>query len=123
VQGVFGVIGLVAAIAGGWYAWTQSHSIWLVAYVAFLTMWVIARGFADIVTDPQKVKRAIFFLLGPALSVGTTYLTYQLWGLMWLSTLLGFFIALPIGMAITRAMFPRIALEEDRDTEARKHST
>ena len=111
VRGLFGLIGFGAGLWGGWYAHQRTASWALAAFVFVIATFAVSRGLADVITDRQKGKRAVFFGLPPALAVGVLALAQWLWDLWWLSVTLGF-VGYFMGFVIAMAAFPRIAREE-----------
>ena len=54
----------------------------------------VGRGLGDVATDLHKVKRFIYFTILPVSSFAVLWLTYQWWGLMWLSAIIGFLVGI-----------------------------
>jgi Tir chaperone protein (CesT) family len=119
IRAVFSVIGLGAAIGAAIFAFNRIGS-WALAIFTFLwVQYIVVRIIPDLITDPDKVQRFIFFMLHPAVAVGLLYVTYGWWGKWWLSALIGYlggtFLARLIGIII----MPRVAVEETRDDQER----
>jgi hypothetical protein len=118
-QMAFGALGVLGGLGGAIYAYSQSSSIALAIYVFLITNYVVARGVADVITDPHKIRRIFYFALLPALSTGILYLAYQQWDKMWLAVLLGLIGGLILNGILAPLFFPRIHREEARDSMER----
>jgi hypothetical protein len=118
VRGLFGLLGLAAGIVVGWQAYDRSGSIALGVFLGLLLANYIARGVGDIVTDPEKGKRLVFFTLPVLISLGGLAGTYLLWERWWLAVTLGV-VAYLIGLFIVTLMLPKIAAEEAEDDRVR----
>ena len=116
VQALFGFLALLMAIGAAIYAYSVESSVWLSIFVAILTLNLIGRGVADLITDPQKLRRALYFLLFPALATGVLWGTYELWGAWWLSALLGVVGGAVLNVLIAPLLFPHIHREETLDS-------
>ena len=116
LQAGFGLLAFAAAIGGGIYAYTIESSIWLSLFVAVMALHIVGRGIPDVITDPDKLRRALYFLLGPALATGILYLTYELWEQWWISALLGIVGGVVLNAILAPRLFPRIHGEETRDS-------
>jgi hypothetical protein len=118
----FNVVGIVAGIAAAFYAYRETESIALPIFMFFTVQTYIGRGLGDVVTDPHKVKRFVYFTLQPALMAGILYATYQWWGIMWLSAVLGFLLGLVLWQLLGIMLFPQIHSEELKDSQERMAS-
>ena len=118
VRGLFGLLALAAALAGGWYALEQTSSWALAAFVFLIVSNVIGRGIPDVITDPDKGRRIAFFGLPPALGVCALVGAYWLWETWWLAVTIGF-LAYFVGFAVASVALPRIAAEEHADDLSR----
>ena len=65
VRTLFGLLGLVVALFGGWQAYDRTQSVVLAVFVGLLALNYIGRGIADVFTDPQKGRRFLFFTIPP----------------------------------------------------------
>jgi hypothetical protein len=119
VRAVCALVGIVAAVATGIYVYRREHSVWLAVFVAILTVQLIARGVADVITDRKKVRHALYFLLFPASASAIYWLVLQTWDIDWLAFVLAF-VGGGIAFAIlARLLFPGIHREEKRDSAER----
>ncbi|MEX2644844.1 MAG: hypothetical protein WD249_01150 [Gaiellaceae bacterium] len=119
-QRAFVALGLVAAVAAGIASYRLiDDSWWLVAFSALLANYVVGRALGDLVTDPQKARRAVYFALQPALMIGIVYFAYQAWERWWLAALLGFVGGGMLGGAFAANLLPGIHREEVADTRGR----
>jgi hypothetical protein len=118
VRALFGLIGLGVGIYGGWQAYQWTHSIWLAVFVGIMALNYIGRGVADVITDPQKVRRFGFFTLPVIFAVGALAGAYALWHTWWLAVIIGF-VLYGVGSVVATAVFPRIAAEEAADSMSR----
>jgi hypothetical protein len=114
VRGIFGLIALVASIAGAWYAYEVTSSWALVIFVFVVGSYVVGRGIPDLITDPEKGKRLGFFGIPPVLAVAALAGSYWLWTTWWLAVTIGF-VFFFIGVVIGTMAFPKIAEEEAED--------
>ncbi|MFH1330138.1 MAG: hypothetical protein ABIJ48_05750 [Actinomycetota bacterium] len=118
VRALFGLIGLGAGVAGGWLAYSRTRSWALAVFVGVLGANLFSRGVADIITDPQKGRRLVFFTLPTLLAAGGVAGGYLLWDRWWAGVLVGGVLFL-IGQVLVMIMFPRIAAEEAADSASR----
>jgi hypothetical protein len=119
IHAIFGALGLLTGLVGGFIAYDRTSSIALPIFVFLVVTNFVSRGLGDVVTDPHKVPRLLFFGIPVVVMSGTLYLTYRWWGLMWLAALLGIVVGGLLASLITTLLFPRIAEEERIDTESR----
>ncbi len=119
VRTSFGVLGLFAAVAAAIYAFSLSSSYWLAIYVFVLANYVIARGIADVITDPCKLPRAAYFAFLPVVSTVVLYVAYVGWGKMWIAVILGLVGGAVFHAAVAPYLFPRIHVEEQLDSAER----
>jgi hypothetical protein len=117
---VFSLLGIASAIGAGILTYTKTMSWALAIFVFLWTQFIVARAIPDLITDPYKIKRFIFFALHPAVGVALLLGTYQLWEIWWLSALIGYLGGLILGRFIAVIILPRISLEETRDDETRR---
>lgn len=115
VHAVFGLIGFIVGIAAAVYAYSETSSIMLAIFLVLVIQNYIGRGLGDVVTDPEKVKRFIYFTMQPLLAGGILWLTYQWWDKMWLAAILGFVVGAFLWAILGALLFPRIAEEEQQD--------
>jgi hypothetical protein len=117
----FALLGMAAGAGAGWYALTRDDvgSAWLAAFVGVLVFNFISRAFADVLSEPKKIRRLLYFALTPALAGLSFYYTYQWWETWWLSFLLGFVFGGILTSALGSVLFPSIHKEETADTRSR----
>ena len=115
VRAVFGLLSLVVGVGGAVYAYRETSSWALAVFVALIAMSTIGRGVADVITDPDKGRRAAYFGIPPAAAVGVLVLARALWGTWWLAVVLGF-VAWVFGSVIVTVALPRVAAEEYEDS-------
>jgi hypothetical protein len=119
IRSVFGVLAFFAGVLAAIYAYSLSSSIALAIYVFLFANYIVSRGVADVITDPYKVRRVLYFSLQPALSTGVLYLVYRLWGKMWLAVVLGIILGVFLHALLAPRLFPRIHVEEGLDSAQR----
>jgi hypothetical protein len=69
LRAVFSILGLALAIGAGIFTYTKITSWALGIFVFLWTQFFVARAIPDLITDPDKIKRFIFFSLHPAAGV------------------------------------------------------
>jgi hypothetical protein len=119
IRNVFGVLAVLAGVLAAIYAYRLSSSVALAIYVFLFTNYIVSRGVADVITDPHKIRRVLYFSLQPALSTGVLYLVYRLWGRMWLAVVLGIVLGVILHALLAPRFFPRIHVEEGLDSAQR----
>jgi hypothetical protein len=120
VHTVFSLLGLLAGIGAGVFAYVETESIALPIFVFLMVNMFVARGLGDVVTDDHKLRRVVYFGLLPALCTGVLYLAYQWWELMWLAAIIGLFVGIVLWNLVVMLLFPAIHREELRDNEQRQ---
>jgi hypothetical protein len=118
VRGLFGLLGLGVGIVGGWVAYDRTGSVWLAVFVGLMAANYIGRGIADVITDPQKGRRFVFFTLPLVFAVGGLAGAYLVWDAWWIAVIVGF-VFYVMGYVVATVMFPAIAGEEAADTMSR----
>lgn len=118
VRSVFGLLGLALGIFGGWLAYDRTGSVVLAVFAGLLMMNYIGRGVADVITDPQKGRRFVFFTLPLVFAVGGLAGGNAIWGAWWVAVIVGFVLYV-VGSVVATVLFPRIAAEEAEDSEIR----
>jgi hypothetical protein len=119
IHTVFNLVGLLAGGGAAYIAWDLSNTISLPIFAFFAANYFFGRGLGDLITDQQKVKRFFYFALPVAIDTGILYLTYQWWGLMWLSVLIGFFVGGALWGIAAGTMFADIHEQETEDNRRR----
>ena len=120
LRAVFSILGLAFAIGAGIFTYTKITSWALAIFVFLWTQFFVARAIPDLITDPNKIKRFIFFALHPAAGVALLLGTYELWQIWWLSALIGYLGGLFLGRILALIILPDISMEETRDDEKRR---
>jgi hypothetical protein len=120
LRAVFSILGLALAIGAGIFTYTKITSWALGIFVFLWTQFFVARAIPDLITDPDKIKRFIFFALHPAAGVALLLGSYELWQIWWLSALIGYLGGLLLGRIIALIILPDISMEETRDDEKRR---
>lgn len=118
VRSLFGLVGLAAGLFIGWLAYDRTGSVVLAVFAGLLAMNYIGRGVADVITDPQKGRRFVFFTLPLVFAVGGLAGGYTIWGVWWVAVIVGFALYV-VGSVVATVLFPRIAAEEAADSESR----
>jgi hypothetical protein len=119
VRVAFSALALLAAIGGAIYAYTLESSIWLSVFVALMALQAVGRGVADVITDPDKVRRALYFVVETAAPIAVLYVTYNAWEMWWLAVLLAVFVGGLLAIVLQSVLFPRIHREELEDSARR----
>jgi hypothetical protein len=120
VKAVLIVVGFVGAIAAGVYTYVATSEWALGVYVFVMVSYVVGRGLGDVLTEPHKVKRTLYFAIPVVTATAVLYLTHAWWGMWWLAALLGILVgAVIIGGILDAVLFPAIAKEEAEDTAER----
>ena len=120
LQHAFAALGLVAGVAAAVAAYQLvDDSWWLAAFAFLLANYVVGRALGDLVTDPQKGRRAVYFLLQPVVMVAIVYFAHQAWDRWWLAVLLGLAGGGLLGGAFAANLLPGIHREELADTRTR----
>jgi hypothetical protein len=119
-EAVFGVLGILAGIAAAVAAYYWIADSFALAIFAFLlAAQLVGRGLGDVISDPRKVRRTLYFLLGPALSTAILYGVYLLWERWWLAAVVGFVGGVILSRLLALFLFPQIDREEQEDTARR----
>ena len=115
VQPLVGFLSFVAAVATAVYAYSVEGSIWLSLFVALWAVQLTGRAAPAVAAKPDKLRRALYFLLLPALATAILAAAYALWGHWWLAALLGVGGGLALHTALAPRLFPGIHREETPD--------
>ncbi len=119
IRRTFGTLGVLTAGSGALLGWYLSRSIALAIFVLFMANHCVARGMADVVTDPQKLQRALYFSVQPIVSTAILVLAWRQWDIPWLAVLVGFVGGAILTEIVGSAFFKKIHVEEHRDTDER----
>ncbi len=119
IRAVFNLLAWIGAIAAAIYAYRWMSSYALSIFVFLMVLHVVARGIPDVITDPNKIQRILFFALYPAICTAVVYYTYQWWDRMWLAVILGLVLGGVLNGLAGAVFFPRVYEEEQEDTKQR----
>lgn len=122
VRAVFGLLAWAGAVLAALYVYDRGDSVWLSVFVGLLVLQLVGRGLADVITDTKKVRRALYFLLMPALATAILYGTYEAWGKWWLAVVLGIAGGQFLSLILAPRLFSDIHREEFEDTLRRWHA-
>jgi hypothetical protein len=121
---VLWLVALIGGVAGGIFAQRVTSSWWLAAFVLFMTLFVVGRALPDILTEPDKLRRAAYFGSVPVLSTAVLALIYWASGWWWLAVVLGLVLGV-LGSATLGALFfadiAQEELEQDKQGERRSY--
>lgn len=123
IRAVFNLLAWIGAIAAAFYAYRWISSYALAIFVFLMVMHIVGRGIPDVITDPNKIQRVLFFALYPAICAALVYFTYQWWGRMWLAVILGLVLGAIFNGLAGAVLFPRVYREEQEDTKQRIKET
>jgi hypothetical protein len=107
-------LGVVAGGAGGLIALAVTSSLALAAFTFGIAVFVVGRGFGQVVTAEAKVERALYFAVAPVAGIGALCLGQVAWGRWWLAALLGVAGALA-GELLSRRLLGRVAWQVRRE--------
>jgi hypothetical protein len=121
VRAVFGLLAWAGAAVAAFYAYDRAGSVWLSVFVGLMVLQLVGRGVADVITDPRKLQRTLYFLLGPALATAVLYGAYEAWKTWWLAFVLALVVGGILNLILASRLFPDIHREETEDTVSRWH--
>lgn len=110
VRETLGAWAHVAALAGALLA-VFLVSWELALFVYPMTVWVVGRGLAHVITDEGTVSRLLFYGLTPLAGLGGLLVAYAAWRRWWVAALLGGLAAIG-GNLLAKRLFRRVAFEE-----------
>jgi hypothetical protein len=113
------LVGLAVAIAGAFYVHWATDSWALGIFVYIWAFYIIGRALPSLIADPQKGKRIIYFGTFPAIATGVLFLVQWIWGIWWLSVLLGCLAGWFLGAIILVFVMPKIVEEEGLEDQER----
>ena len=119
IRRIFSALGLLTAGSGALLAWYLSRSIALAIFVFLMANLIVARGMADVATDPQKIQRVLYFSVQPIGSTAILVLIWRQWDVPWLAALAGFVGGAILTEVVGSAFFKEVHREENRDTDER----
>lgn len=122
LQGLFGLIGLAAGVVAAIMIYGRTSSWAAVIFVFVLATYLIGRGIPDVITEPHRIRRALYFLVTPAVAAGVLFLSLRWWDRWWLAVLLALTVGAVLGAIISFVLFGRIAQEEMLDDAARRRA-
>jgi hypothetical protein len=117
IQAIFGALGLTGAIAGAIFA--ADTSVWLSVFVAVMALQIIGRAIPDVITDPNRIPRALYFLLLPGLATAILIGAHAAWDTWWLAFVLAVLGGAMLTSILAPLLFPNIHREEEADTAQR----
>ncbi len=123
IRSVFGLLAWIGGIGAAIYAFRWMSSYALAIFVFLMVLHIVGRGIPDVITDPQKIQRVLFFALYPAMCTAVVYYTYRWWGRMWLAVILGVVLGAVLSGVAGAVLFPRVAQEEMEDSQQRMKQT
>lgn len=118
IRGLFGFLAVGVAAVAGYYAYDRTASWWLVAFVVMMALFAFSRAIPDLITDTDKLRRAIFFGTPVAFAIGGLAAAYALWSEWWSAVLVGFGVG-GVGWMLVTVKLPDIAEEEQEDSTER----
>jgi hypothetical protein len=83
----------------------------LALFVYPMTVYVVGRALAHVLTDPGKVERLLFFGLTPLAGIAVLVVGFVVWDRWWAAALFGGAAALA-GNLVAKGLFRRVAFEE-----------
>ena len=110
-------IGLILAVGASVWLYFVYKSIWLSLFVFIMVSRFLLGSFPKILHHSRKVYRTLFYMLWPAGGTLVLYLTYQWWGKMWLSALLGLILGMVISVLVGAVFFREVATEDQKREE------
>ena len=122
LQALFGLLGLAAGVVGAIMIYGRTSSWAAVIFVFVLATYLIGRGIPDVITEGHRIRRALYFLVTPAVATGVLYLSLRWWDRWWLAVLLALTVGATLGAIISFILFARIAQEEMMDDRRRRQA-
>jgi hypothetical protein len=119
IGSIFYFLGILVGAGAGITMYLLSKSWPLAIFVYIWGVWVVGRALPSLITDPEKVKRLIFFALYPVIATGILFLTYWLWDKWWLAVLLGCLAGWILAPIIGALAMPGILEEEAEEDQER----
>lgn len=119
LRALFGVLGISAAIVVGIWMYDRTDSAWPAVFAALIALQIVARAVPDLITDSKRIRRALYFALGPVVVSLIYYYSYQVWETHWLSFVLALFGGGILVAILGPLLFPAIHREEKADTARR----
>ena len=112
VQALFGLLGIIAAIAAGIYTYGQEESVWLAIWVAGAALYIVGRALPFVITADKRVRRTLYFLLFPALAGAILYFAHEAWDKWWLAAVVSWVGGFILNALLAPRLFPGIHAEE-----------
>jgi predicted membrane channel-forming protein YqfA (hemolysin III family) len=121
VHALIGLIGVLTAIVLAIYCYQATvgtygppSALWLSFFTFAMSAYILGHGLADLITEPHRLERVLYFALMPLIASACLYVAYQLWATVWLAVLCGLMVGGTVHGAITWLLMPEIARDERR---------
>jgi hypothetical protein len=113
IRATFNRLAWIGAIAAAIYAykWMASYALGIFAFL--VVRHAVAWGIPEVITDPNKIQRILFYALYPAICAAVVYYTYQWWDRMWLAVIVGLVVAVTFN-GLASAVLPTWVYEEEQ---------
>jgi hypothetical protein len=89
-------------------------ALWLSFFTFAMSAYLLGHGLADLITEPHRLQRVLYFALMPFIASACLYVAYQLWTTVWLAVLCGLMVGSAVHGAIAWLLMPAIARDERR---------
>ena len=113
VDTVFGGLGFIAGLGAAVYGYTLFPSLALAIFVFAMVSYLVGRALPDVIIEPRKAQRVVYFALLPAVGTATLYASYLLWEGMWIAMFSGF-----VGGGVAQVLVGRVLSPKGRKEEA-----
>lgn len=84
-------------------------------FVFLLGQYVVGRAVCDLITDPDRFRRAVYFAVLPVVAIGLLVGANQIWDSMWSAVLIGLVGGWVTQQLIGGLLLPGIRAEERAD--------
>lgn len=81
IQAAFGVGSVAFGAIAGLVAYRMSTSWALAVFVFLIGQYVVGRAVCDLITDPDRLRWALYFAILPVVAIGLLFGAYQIWGM------------------------------------------
>jgi LytS/YehU family sensor histidine kinase len=119
VHAALAPVGLIGGLGAALLTFSQTQSGWLAFFIFAVVTFLIARDVPDVMTQSDKVQRALYAALWPVASAVVLAVAYMVWHQMALAVIVGFILGRIAHAYIGAALFPRIMREENERMEQR----
>jgi peptidoglycan/LPS O-acetylase OafA/YrhL len=119
LRAICGLLGIAAAIVVGVWMYDRTDSVWPAVFVGIIALQLVARAIPDLITESKRIRRALYFALGPGVAGAVFYFSYQWWETYWLSFVLAVILGGTLVAILAPLLFPAIHKEEKADTASR----